>query len=97
MKNIGLRFQNKDLQHHVKGASFFGKVNGPLLVALGHGAGPESYGLGPDLPGCCLPFCCWFCCCVGPPCSTPAGSGAGKMKSDFNDSVVPKKGKGISS
>lgn len=97
VKNVDLLFQKKALQHHVKGASFFGKVNGPLLVALGHSVEKDSYGVGPDLPGTCLPCCCWTCCCFGAPCAPPAGAGSAKTKADFNNSVVPKKGKGISS
>ena len=71
-----------------------GKTTGPMIVALGHGL-PDTYGAGPDLPG-TVGACCWFCCCLGTsPCSPPAGSGVGKMKADFNDSIKPTKGVGM--
>lgn len=82
---------NKPLTHHVKGKSFEGKFNGPGMVALGHGL-PDGYGVGPELPGCCLGWCCWFCCC----CQTPQGPRVAKMKSDFNLTVIPRPGKGLS-
>eukprot|EP01034_Spumella_vulgaris_P031813 gene31813-39298_t len=81
------------LKHHVKGASFMGKLDGPLMVAFGH-SHPEGWGVGPDLPG-CLGTCCWCCCMFGWPCSPPVGPAGAKGKSDFNASIFPKKGKGI--
>ena len=68
-----------------------GKIEGPMMVAFGHEL-PEGYGVGPNLPG-CMGGCCWICCC----CQTPAGHQTAKAKSDFNNSVIPKKGKGLSS
>jgi hypothetical protein len=61
-----------------------------MMVAFGHGL-DGGYGLGPDIPGCA--WFCWFCCCC---CSVPGGPGVAKMKSDFNNSIFPKKGEGIS-
>lgn len=92
--NIEAVLSDNALLHHVRGKSFTGQFKGPLMVALGHDH-PEGYGVGPDLPG-CLGGCCWFCCCCGPPCSTPAGPGVAKAKSDFNQSVFPHPGKGLS-
>jgi hypothetical protein len=80
------------LKHHTKG--FKGKIDGPLLVALGHNH-PDGYGVGPDLGTGCLGWTCFMCCCLGMPCSLPAGKGASKMKTDFNASVTPKKGMGM--
>ncbi len=95
-KNIDAITSNKPLQHHKKGVGMMGQMHGPPIVALGHDIS-DGYGVGPDLPGTCLPFCCWFCCCLGTaPCSTPAGHGVSKMKSDFNGTIIPRPGKGIS-
>jgi hypothetical protein len=95
-KNVEALLASKPLQHHTKGSSMMGQVHGPMVVALGHDVA-GGYGVGPDLPGTCLPFCCWLCCCFGTaPCSTPAGPGVAKMKSDFNSTIVPRPGKGIS-
>lgn len=81
--------------HHVKGKSMPGSFPGPVMVAFGHGGVKDAYGVGPDLgPGCCSAFC-WFCCFCGPPCSTPAGAGVAKAKTDFNMTIVPKNGVGI--
>lgn len=89
--NVNAFLTGKPLKNHVKGVSFMGKVEGPIMVALGHGA-PKGYGIGPNIPG-CYSFC-WFCCCC---CSTPGGSCVAKMKNEFNNSIVPKKGVGIHS
>eukprot|EP01040_Poterioochromonas_malhamensis_P016314 gene16314-18490_t len=89
--NLEAVLKKQALKHHVKGVSFMGKIEGPMMVAFGHEL-PEGYGVGPALPG-CMGGCCWVCCC----CQTPAGHCTANMKSDFNKSVVPKKGKGISS
>lgn len=94
-QNIVAFLAGKPLVHHTKNSSFMGKMHGPIVVALGHDI-EEGYGLGPDLPGTCLPFCCWLCCCFGSPCSTPAGKGVAKMKSDLNSSIIPRPGKGLS-
>ena len=71
---------------------FMGKTTGPMMVAIGHSK-TDPYGVGPDVPG--MGFLLWLCCCCGPPCSTPAGAGVGKMKADFNDTVKPTKGVGM--
>jgi hypothetical protein len=101
MKNVFATLDKKSegggggvaLTPHAKG--FMGKINWPLLVAFGHGH-PDGLGVGPDLgtgcPGCTM----WLCCCFGLPCSAPAGKASAKTKSDFNYSVKPKKGEGIS-
>jgi hypothetical protein len=91
--NIEAKLAGEAMKDHKRGATLFGSVQGPMLVALGHGL-EEGYGLGPDLPG-FSGFCCWLCCCCGPPCSTPAGKGVAKAKTDFNYTVVPQIGKGI--
>lgn len=79
------------LTHHKKG--FMGTVEGPMLVAFGHHH-EKGTGVGVSLPG-CMGLCCFVCCCFGGPCQTPGGHGAAKMKSDFNDSISPKAGKGM--
>jgi hypothetical protein len=89
LTNIDAVVNKKPLVAHQRGKSFFGQADGPMMVAFGHGL-DEGYGVGPALPG-CMGCCCWVCCC----CQTPAGHQTNKMKSDFNASVTPKKGKGI--
>mmetsp|Transcript_20996 Transcript_20996/g.19133 ORF Transcript_20996/g.19133 Transcript_20996/m.19133 type:complete len:384 (+) Transcript_20996:51-1202(+) len=91
--NINALITDKPLKKHVFNSSILSSGRGPLLVALGHDIS-KGYGLGPDLPG-CPGNCIWFCCICGPPCSPPAGYNISKSKSDFNNSVRPKKGKGI--
>lgn len=81
------------LKVYVKG--FAGSFSGPAAVALGHHV-DGAYGLGPDMPNCCCTTFCWCCCFCGPPCSTPAGPGVAKQKADFNKTVMPTKGKGMS-
>lgn len=93
VKNVAAALNKTPLTHHVKGASYFGRLDGPLLVALGHGHA-DGYGLGPDLPG-CLGWLCWGCCCFGWPCSAPAGRQSAKAKSDFNNTIKPKPGVGL--
>lgn len=51
-------------------------------------------GVGVSLPG-CMGLCCFVCCCFGGPCQTPGGPSTVKMKSDLNDSVFSKPGKGM--
>lgn len=87
--NAWALLDGQPLKVHIRGASFEGKINGPMMVALGHGV-PGAIGLGPDCPGCCG-SCCWFCCC----CSPPSGSIIAGVKADFNYSVKPNK-KGLS-
>ena len=72
-----------------------GKFVAPLLVAVGHlGHGvTEAYGVCPDVPGCA--YCCFVCPCIGGCRSHPAGPGAAKIKSDFNETYAPVKGQGI--
>ena len=66
LANVVALTQGKPLTPHVLGKSFpFGKVNGPMMVSIGHGH-PEDYGVGPDLPQ-PLSCCCWCCCCFGAP------------------------------
>ena len=88
--NINLFAENKPLQVHVKGKSFMGQINGPMLVALGHDL-PNGYGLGPNVPGYWLSSCLYLCWC-----GTPAGRMSNNIKSDFNKNVIPRKGVGIS-
>lgn len=71
---------------------FMGKTIGPMMVAFGHEL-PDGRGIGPDIPAC--NGLCWVCCCFGMPCSIPAGKGVAKTKSNFNNTVYPKKGKGM--
>jgi len=94
LPNIEAKLNNRALKEHKRGASFMGQLQGPALVAMGHGH-PEGYGVGPDLPG-CAGFCCWLCCFFGMPCSPPAGHAVAQMKNDFNYTIQPRKGKGIS-
>ena len=57
----------------------------------------QGLGVGPDLGTGCMGYCCYACCCFGMPCGgAPAGKASAKQKADFNKTVVPKKGKGIS-
>lgn len=80
-----------------------GKFDGPVMIALGHGLtgeeegldGAVGYGIGPDCPG-FLGTIMWACCILSWPCSYPAGSLAAKAKSDLNESIRPRKGKGFS-
>ena len=72
-----------------------GQVTGPLLVALGHDV-EGAFGVGPNLPGCFCSWFCWCCCCAGGPCHAPAGKGPAKMKSDWNNSIFPSVGFGMS-
>ena len=66
VENVVALTQDKPLRPHVLGKTFiYGKVNGPMMVAIGHGH-PEAYGVGPDLPQ-PLRCCCWCCCCFGAP------------------------------
>lgn len=90
LENIDASLHSRPLKHHVKGQSFEGRFGGPGMVALGHGL-DEGYGVGPELPG-CLGCFCWFLC----GCQTPAGPRSAKLKTDFNASVMPRLGKGIS-
>jgi len=92
IKNVVATLEGHALSVHKP--TFYGGLKGPLAVAFGHGH-PDGYGVGPDLPGCCGCLC-WTCCIFGLPCSPPAGKGVMKMKSDFNLSVKPTKGKGYS-
>ena len=89
LANIDAYFNKQALKQHQKGAGFMGQVEGPMMIAFGHGL-PDGYGIGPNLPG-CMGGCCWFCCC----CQTPAGHQTAKIKSDFNKSIFPQKGKGL--
>ena len=91
--NVNAVLEGTPLKHHIRGASMFGQFSGPALVALGHGH-PDSWGLGPDMPGCCATFC-WCCCFFGYPCSPPVGRRSANFKADFNYSVKPKPGVGI--
>ena len=93
VNNVLAAIENKPLKTYSPG--FMGKLTGPMLVAFGHDH-PEGYGVGPDLPG-CGGVCCFLCCCFGLPCSPPAGHGAAKQKSEFNNGFGPKPGKGMSS
>ncbi len=93
LPNVEAKLANKPLKDHQRGRSFQGQMQGPVMVAFGHGVA-DGYGVGPDLPG-CAGLCCWMCCCCGPPCSTPAGPGVEKAKNDFNYTITPKPGKGI--
>jgi hypothetical protein len=93
VRNIELFFQGKVLKEHLRNRSFWAQIDGPMFVAFGHGLWWEGYGVGPNLPNCWGQLVWFFGCC----CSTPAGRLAGIIKSIFNDSIVPKKGKGISS
>jgi NADH dehydrogenase FAD-containing subunit len=85
--NVNAKATNSTMKAHVPG--FMGKLQGPLLVAFGHGR-KDGYGFGPDLGNSCMSYCCWFCCC-GP----PAGKMSAGMKSDFNHKISPKKGLGM--
>ena len=87
--NVTAFVHDRPLKNHVRDA-----VRGPLLVALGHDM-PNGVGLGPDFPGVGGWFV-WCCCFCGFPCSPPVGHLGNKLKSDFNKTIGPKKGKGIS-
>jgi hypothetical protein len=93
VKNICAALDGKGvggLKPHSRG--FKSNLKGPMMVALGHGH-PDGYGFGPDVgTGCLGYFICCCCCC----CGAPAGSRPAKIKADFNYSVKPIKGKGIS-
>jgi NADH dehydrogenase FAD-containing subunit len=87
--NINNKLNKKSLVPHIRGVSFESKISGPAMVALGHDV-PGNKGLGPDLPG--IPgWCLWFVCC----CQPPHGSMVANMKSDFNKTVVPIPGRGL--
>jgi hypothetical protein len=86
--NVDHFFSSKPLIIHAKGKSFFGKADGPGMIALGHDL-PDGYGIGPSLPQPCT-CCCWFLCC----CQTPAGHLTNVVKSNFNNSLHPVKGSG---
>lgn len=93
VKNVLATLEGQTLMHHKKG--FMGNLQGPLLVSLGHDH-PQGHGIGPDIPG-CVACICFVCCCLGTaPCSHPHGAGVSKTKSEFNHSIKPTKGKGIS-
>lgn len=91
--NIESLINGKPPVPHKRGVSLYGKLTGPPMVGLGSGH-KDAYGVGPNLPGCsgCV---CWTCCCFGYPCSVPAGHASAKAKTEFNHSMQPKKGKGI--
>ena len=92
VKNLLASIQGKPLSKYAK--SFpMGTVQGPMLVAFGHGL-KDGLGLGPNLPGCCT-FCCWFCPCFGGPCALPAGPGSAKAKTDFNMGNFPSASHGL--
>lgn len=55
-----------------------GKATAPLLIAIGHDH-PDGYGVGPNVPDCCIATCVWCCCMCGGPCHTPAGKGVLNM------------------
>ena len=95
MTNVNALAAGKPLTIHKRGGSLFGRAEGPILVALGHGH-EDAVGLGPNLPG-AMGWLCWCCCCMGLPCSTPYGPGIAKMKYDLNVKMRPQKGKGMSS
>ena len=46
------------------------------------------------LPG-CAGLLCWACCCFGYPCSHPYGKKSAEVKTQFNNSIMSIKGKGI--
>ena len=87
--NINNKINSKSLIPHVRGVSFESQISGPAMVALGHGV-DGGKGLGPDLPG-CMGNCCWCVCC----CQPPHGTMVGKIKTDFNTTVKPIVGKGL--
>ncbi len=94
--NVEAHLALRPLRHHVRGRTMMGHFDGPLMVALGHGIeSGEGVGLGPDCPG-ALGFLCWLGCFLSWPCSHPAGSLVAQVKSDFNNSIQPRKGKGFS-
>eukprot|EP01034_Spumella_vulgaris_P031550 gene31550-38968_t len=93
VKNVNAVLTRTPLTHHVKGVSFGGKINGPILVTYGHGL-DNNWAVGPDLPGCAGWFV-WCCCWCGWPCSPPAGHAAAKIKSDFMMTMEPRKGAGL--
>jgi hypothetical protein len=86
--NVDRFFASKPLISHIKGKSFFGQIDGPLMIAFGHDLS-NGYGIGPNLP---QPFacCCWFVCC----CQAPSGHLTNVIKSCFNNSIHPVKGSG---
>ncbi len=92
--NVLAALENKPLRHHVRHASFMGRLEGPLMVALGHDL-DDGYGVGPDCPG-LLGSLCWLGCFLSWPCTYPAGRLVNTAKSEFNASIRPRKGKGFS-
>ena len=88
VSNVLAFLEDKPLVAHV--VSFQGQFSGPGMVCLGHDH-PEGIGLGPDCPG-CPGWCCWLICC----CQPPHGKKIAEIKTDFNVSIKPNKGRGIS-
>lgn len=93
LDNVVATLEGKSLKEFAPG--FKSKMIGPTLLVLGHLGNDvtESWGAGPDVPGC--GFCCWFCPCFGGFCADPVGLASGKTKSDFVETIKPVKGQGM--
>jgi len=90
--NVLATLHNTDLRSYIRG--YFSSMRGPIFVALGHNH-EDGFGIGPDLPG-LMGFICWACCVFGYPCAPPAGEYSLKYKSNLNNSISPKPGRGFS-
>lgn len=89
VRNVVSFLASKPLVQHGRGSLLYGGINGPVIVALGHGVS-GSYGIGPEVPG-LLGTLLWLVFC-----GTPRGRLIAWIKTWFNMTFKPRPGKGLS-